>query len=472
MAVAGELVLVHSAPGMSDSTAVPRVRVVVLNYDGGEMTLDCVDSLLATDWPADRLEIVVVDNGSVDGIAARLKAEYPSVRVLEPFANLGFAGGCNLGMRASGEFDFVALVNNDAVVMPGWLAPLVETVGSDERIGTVSAKLVFHERYHGITIEVPGAARPNRREVRRLGARVTGVEIDGQPVPPGRLVADEGFHAPEPPLAQDGETMAWWTGKRGSLRVLAVDGEAPRTMRVRMSAVKRQPARLVGHGVDLDVILDRFPRWFDVPLDPEPFDVIQNVGSCLFNDSYGGDRGFLEPDRGQYDEPAEVFAWCGGAVLFDPAYLADVGYFDERLFLYYEDTDLSWRGRLAGWTYVYEPRSVVRHKHGQSSGLGSDLFRFYTERNRLLVLVKNAPTRVAARAVGIVGRDLLAHVKGNVVRPLLTLHRPSLTEIKRRMKVLRSFAALAPSMLADRRRTHPVRSRQALMAWSIRKDTA
>ena len=73
------------------------------------------------------------------------------------------------------------------------------------------------------------------------------------------------------------------------------------------------------------------------------------------------------------------------------AYLDDVGLFDERFFLYYEDTDLSWRGRLRGWRYVYVPTSLVRHRHAASSGVGSTVFRYYTERNRPLMLVKNAP---------------------------------------------------------------------------------
>ena len=349
---------------------------------------------------------------------------------------------------------------------------MVERIAAGERIGAVAAKLVFDDRFHGITIEVPGAARPSRREVRRLGGRLSAVRLDGEHVPPGRLVTDEGFHAPEPPLAAEGEEMAWWTGKRGDLRVRAVEGSAPRTMSVRLRSTKRQPARLIGNGVALDVVLDTHPRWFDVPIDPVPFDVIQNAGSGMFNESFGGDLGFLEPDVGQYDEPCEVFAWCGGAVLFDPTYLREVGVFDDRLFLYYEDTDLSWRGQLAGWTYWYEPRALVRHKHGQSSGLGSNLFRFYTERNRLLMLTKNAPARVAARAVAITMRDVVAHVKGNVVRPLLTLHKPSLTEIKRRVKVLRSYFALAPLMLADRRRQRPVVERETLMAWNRDKETA
>ena len=106
---------------------------------------------------------------------------------------------------------------------------------------------------------------------------------------------------------------------------------------------------------------------------------------CSITGGYGGDRGFLEADRGQYDKPADVFAWCGCSVLLRPRYLAEVGLLDERLFLYYEDIDLSWRGRAQGWRYRYVPESVVRHAHTATSVEGSELFQYYVERNRLLV---------------------------------------------------------------------------------------
>ena len=116
------------------------------------------------------------------------------------------------------------------------------------------------------------------------------------------------------------------------------------------AAIRRRP----GTGT-VTVTVGREPEWVDVAIPPEPFDVINNVGSNLFAGGFGGDRGFLEVDRGQYEEPADVFAWCGGAVLLRRSYLDEVGTFDERFFLYYEDTDLSWRGQLRGWRYVYEP---------------------------------------------------------------------------------------------------------------------
>ena len=169
---------------------------------------------------------------------------------------------------------------------------------------------------------------------------------------------------------------------------------------------------------------DRDAEWVDIAVPPEPFDVINNVGSNLFAGGFGGDRGFLEVDTGQYEEPADVFAWCGGAVLLSRAYLDEVGTFDERFFLYYEDTDLSWRGQLRGWRYVYEPGAVVRHHHAQSSGVGSPLFRYSTERNRLLMLAKNAPAQLAWRSgLGEVRRAVTSTIRHYVLRPL-TLRLP------------------------------------------------
>ena len=107
-----------------------RVRVVVVNYNGGDLTVDCLRSLVATRWRADRLEVVLVDNASTDDVVARVRAELPVVTVIESGRNLGFAGGCNLGMRDRAGVDYVALVNNDATVDPEWLAPLVDAIGA------------------------------------------------------------------------------------------------------------------------------------------------------------------------------------------------------------------------------------------------------------------------------------------------------------------------------------------------------
>ena len=83
------------------SRPAPFVRVVVVNFDGGAVTRRCVDALLVTEHPADRLEVVVVDNASVDGLNWVLREEYPQVRLIESDTNEGFARGCNLAMATS-----------------------------------------------------------------------------------------------------------------------------------------------------------------------------------------------------------------------------------------------------------------------------------------------------------------------------------------------------------------------------------
>ncbi len=102
-----------------------------------------------------------------------------------------------------------------------------------------------------------------------------------------------------------------------------------------------------------------------------------------------------EPDLGQYDREEEVFAFCGAACLLRREMLDELGGFDERYFMYYEDLDLSWRARLRGWRILYVPSAVVRHVHAGSSGEWSDFFIYQVERSRLLMLTKLARARVA-----------------------------------------------------------------------------
>src|SRR5439155_1763522 len=126
---------------------------------------------------------------------------------------------------------------------------------------------------------------------------------------------------------------------------------------------------------------------------------INNVGNVLFVDGFGADRGLGERDEMQYQRAEEVFGWCGCSVLLSKSYLEDVGLFDDDLFVYYEDFDLSWRGRARGWRYQYVPDSVTYHVHAATSREGTAFFDHYVERNRLTVMLRNAPLSFVGRAV-------------------------------------------------------------------------
>ena len=451
---------------------IPFVRVVAINYDGGEMTVRCLDALAGLTWPVERREVVLVDNASVDGLIEHLPRTHPDVRVIESLVNTGFAGGCNLGIEAPGDYDYVALVNNDALVAPGWLEPLVDALERDDTLGAACSKLVFAGRYLGATVSVPDAAPPGGRDTRVLGARLSGIELDGRPAW-AECECDEGFWPPEPGLP--GEPGSRWSKARGDVRVRVREdgsGEArPTTMRLRLSALGERAATLDAGQGRVDVTLTPEPAWFEVPLPTEPHDVINSAGSALYAGGYGGDRGFLERDHGQYDEPCDVFSFCGGAVMFRRAFLRQVGLFDERLFLYYEDTDLAWRGRAHGWRYRYVPTSVVRHEHAASSGgEASEVFRFHVERNRLCVLAKNAPLSMAARAVAVETKITWHTIVNEVLRPARHLHRPHPMITRQKLHSLSSYVALLPAMLTDRARLRRKRTApEDLARWILTK---
>jgi GT2 family glycosyltransferase len=123
------------------SHRLPSVSVVVLNYNGLAHLDPCFSSLLALDYPADRLELMLVDNGSTDGSVAWMRQHFSAVRIVETGANLGFAGGNNAGARAA-RGEIVAFLNNDMRVAPGWLAELVAPFEGAPDVAAVGSRIL------------------------------------------------------------------------------------------------------------------------------------------------------------------------------------------------------------------------------------------------------------------------------------------------------------------------------------------
>jgi GT2 family glycosyltransferase len=435
-----------TAPRASTVTAgAPRIRVAILNFNGGELVVRAVESVLRTDWPSEALELAIVDNASTDGSPDVLRERFPGARVIDAGENLGFAGGNNLALRDLDGVDYVALLNNDATVEPGWLAPLVEALETDPGLGAACPRILFEPRFLEVSLESPEFV-PGRGDPRRLGVRVSGVRVDAEDRWRETLFG-EGFHGEEHGLGE--ETVFRWSGPAGTLCVPAGDH-----VELRLAAERDKAATARSGNLVQELAVGPEPRWLDVAAAGDPVDVIQNAGSVLVAGGYAGDRGFMEVDRGQYDEPAEVFAWCGCCVLLRPRYLADAGLLDERLFLYYEDIDLSWRGRARGWRYRYVPDSRIRHRHSATSVEGSELFQYYVERNRLLVHLKNAPAGYALRALADWAAPTVRFAVRDAISPLLHGRRPHGRLVRRRLRALGGVLRLAPTVLAERRGPH------------------
>lgn len=251
----------------------PDVTVVVVTWRGAAHIAACLDSLLGQSEAA---RILVIDNASDDGtqeILRRYQQDESSMRVVRTAVNLGFAGGVAHALELV-DTPLVALLNDDAVADPDWLAAL-----------------------HQALAEQPDAAAATSR----------------------MRLADSGL--------------------------------------------------------------------------------INNAGVALTASGYGYDIG-LGDDPANHAQRADVFGFCGGAALLRTDALRTAGGFPASFFMYYEDTDTSWRLRLHGWTVTYQPTAEVLHQHGASAGPATRMFAFHNERNRLWMLIRCAPAGVAARQLG------------------------------------------------------------------------
>ena len=208
----------------------PAVVVVIPTWDGAHLLPACLAGLRAQEAVGGGrpVHVVVVDNGSRDGTAELLAEHHPDVVVVPLPTNLGFAGGVNAGIARARELgaDVVALLNNDAVPDPGWLAALVADLDAHPEAGAVAGK----------------ALQPGRRLLDTAGDVYTAWGIA---YPRGRDQPDTGQHD-APGLRE----VAAATGGCSAWRVAALDDVA-------------LPAALAGSGPLCD---DFVAYWEDVDL--------------------------------------------------------------------------------------------------------------------------------------------------------------------------------------------------------------
>lgn len=259
--------------------SVPELRpgvvtVVLVNYRGADDTITCLRAFDDVDWPRERLELVVVDNHSGDGSADRIREAVPEAVVVESGGNLGFAGGCNVGVAHAGG-EYVAFLNNDARAGRDWIRAAVAVLDDDPTIGSVASKV----------------------------------------------------------LDWDGNLIDY------------VDGSL---------------------------------TWFGM----------------------GYKREVEKPDTGAWDTPKDVLFGTGAAMFVRTSLYREVGGFDERFFMFYEDVDLGWRLNLLGHRVRYVPGSVAFHKHHVTMNkFGSFRESYLLERNALLSMYKNYDDESLARAL-------------------------------------------------------------------------
>ncbi len=421
------------------------VRAVVVNWNSWWFTRRCVASLLASETSFGELEIVVVDNGSVDGSLERLRHEFgDSVRFLDNGKNLGFAEACNRGIGDLRGVDHVALVNNDAIVEPSCITELVGVLTERRDAGAAAARMVLEPSFAALDLVVDGRCTLER------------VEVDGVDATDRVQSADLTLHGnPEWPLEL-------WREAVGSVRLLVPTGDG---RRVSMT-VSGEGSMTVATGAGVaETALGHRPRTLDVVVDDVRVELLNGLGTEWNPDLESFDRRFGEvADPVSVPElaggPREVAGFCGGGVLLRARMLDEVGAFDPCFFAYYEDTDLARRAERSGWATVSAPSAVVRHAFGGSGGARAPGFFFLNYRNWLLASLRD-PTPAQRRVVraALTERVRIA-VRSNILSRLRHRRLPSLTLPLAWLRVLAGFAT-ARLVSRLRRRGRPLGRRPA-----------
>ena len=355
------------------------VRVVIVNWRTPLLTERAARSL----WPQLQAgdELVVVDNASASAdphdnslahlrrLGAQLGSAGPArFGLVQSRRNGGFGYGVNLGARNLRQ-DALVLLNSDAYALEGFVDALTAPLGHD-LVEATTARLLLEGRWRLVgdgaepaSPQAPSAVKPASPQ-------------SSSPQPPGAV----GPNAPSRAESADPQSPG------------AVEAQTEPTTGAAHSTGSAQLRGLDG-GI-----------WVS---DPSGVELINSTGNVVDACGNGHDRSWLAPAKQEHDSP-EVFGICGGACAISARAWRQLGGMRQDLFMYYEDTDFSYRLRRAGYRVQYVRQAQARHAHAASSDSASAAFTTWNTRNRLRVATRYAPASVAARAlVNTGGRMLL-----------------------------------------------------------------
>jgi len=149
----------------------PPIHIMILNWNGSDLTLDCLDSLSRVRY--ENMVVSVIDNGSTDDSVSAILEKFPAVDIIQLDQNYGFAGGYNRAIRQAklNPEEYLLLLNNDTTVHPAILDELIRGVHRHGSSNIFGAKIFYADRpdtiwYAGGNVSFSGL-RINHRGIRR-----------------------------------------------------------------------------------------------------------------------------------------------------------------------------------------------------------------------------------------------------------------------------------------------------------------
>lgn len=124
----------------------PLVVIIVVSWNNKVDTLACLASLLEIEYQNHK--IIVIDNGSIDHTSEAIRTEYPQIRLIENYSNLGFVEANNIGLKLAATWNakYAILLNNDTVVAPDFLTHLVDAMKSDPKAAAAGPMIYYDEQ--------------------------------------------------------------------------------------------------------------------------------------------------------------------------------------------------------------------------------------------------------------------------------------------------------------------------------------
>ena len=121
------------------------VNIFVLNWNGRDLTLDCLASLEKVTYS--NANVIVIDNGSTDDSVVSIKEQYPETDIIEFPTNLGFAGGNNAGFQSTAnKADYTIFLNNDTIVDSNFVAPLINELETKSNTKQTAPKIYYADK--------------------------------------------------------------------------------------------------------------------------------------------------------------------------------------------------------------------------------------------------------------------------------------------------------------------------------------